>query len=79
MAEAVRLRLDPATPVKPAGPARVFPSRVNLIPLQGLVNAARGKAEDDCGIFLTRYSLGKGAHSAITRMTITGTRGTPDT
>jgi len=51
----------------------------NLIPLQGLVNAARGKAEDDCGIFLTRYSLGKGAHSAITRMTITGTRGTPDT
>jgi len=31
MAEAVRLRLDPATPVKPAGPARVFPGQVNLI------------------------------------------------
>jgi hypothetical protein len=31
MAEAVRLRLDPATPVKPAGPARVFPGHLNLI------------------------------------------------
>ena len=31
MAEAVRLRLDPATSVKPAGPARVFLSHVNLI------------------------------------------------
>jgi len=32
------------------------------------------KTEDDRGVLVTRYSLRKGAHLAITRMTITGTR-----
>jgi hypothetical protein len=52
----------------------VFLSHVNLILLQDLVNAARRKAEDTASSYRTRYSLHKGAHLAITRMTITGRR-----
>ena len=54
MAEAVRLRLDPATPVKTCRACTGVPESGQSYSLARPGQCGPGKAEDDCGIFLTR-------------------------
>jgi len=74
MAEAVRLRLDPATPVKPAGPARVFPGQVNLILLYDLVNADPPQDRGRLRRFLDSPQPWQRRTLGHHRLTITGMR-----
>src|SRR6188472_4508369 len=74
MAEAVRLRLDPATPVKPAGPARVFPSHVNLIPLSETWSMRPAARPRTLRRFIDSLQPSQRRTLANHRMTITGRR-----